>query len=240
MYARAPQQQSTRVVTPMCTFCKSIGKSEREYTSHFIHKTKSLSSRITCPELLKRVCLNCPGNNHTSDRCQKMKTVQVCFSAVKSLLTGETSSAKESSSAKKKETKNRFAGLEHDSDDEQNCEEKDDENNESFIDLEMGIPRETFTQVQPAIPFWEDIVNDLPSRLQMSNIVDSVVRMDNRADQINYIGEEIYTHVAVRDPQRAGKITGMILELDDITELLYMLETPELFNSMIADCVRVI
>jgi polyadenylate-binding protein len=64
--------------------------------------------------------------------------------------------------------------------------------------------------------------------------------MDNHADQINYIGEEIYAHVAVRDPQRAGKITGMILELDDITELLYMLETPELFNSMIADCVRVI
>jgi hypothetical protein len=235
MYARAPQQTA-----PMCTFCKSIGKSEREYTSHFIHKTKSLSSRITCPELLKRVCLNCPGNNHTSDRCPKMNTVQVCFSSEKKSLNKKCSSAEKSSSAEKKETKNRFAGLEDDSDDEQNCEEKDDEKNESFIDLEMGIPREPISQVQPAIAFWEDIVNDLPSRLQMSNIVDSVLRMDNRADQINYIGEEIYTHVAVRDPQRAGKITGMILELDDITELLYMLETPELFKSIVADCVRVI
>ena len=159
-----------------------------------------------------------------------MNTVQVCFSAVKTLLTGE------SSSAKKRETKNRFAGLEDDSDDEQNGEQKE-ECNESFIDLEMGIPRESVTQVQQATPFWED--SDLPSRVQGFNI-DTIVKMDNRADQINYIGEEIYTHVAVRDPQRAGKITGMILELDDITELLYMLETPELFNSMIADCVRVI
>ena len=135
-----------------------------------------------------------------------------------------------------KETKNRFAGLEDDSDDEQNGEQKE-ECNESFIDLEMGIPRESVTQVQPAIPFWED--SDLPSHVQGFNI-DTIVKMDNRADQINYIGEEIYAHVAVRDPHRAGKITGMILELDDITELLYMLETPELFNSMIADCVRVI
>lgn len=228
MYARA---QQTASVTPMCTFCKSIGKSEREYTSHFIHKTKSLSSKITCPELLKRVCLNCPSNNHTSDRCPKMNTVQVCFSAVKTLLTGE------SSSAEKKETKNRFAGLEDDSDDEQNGEQKE-ECNESFIDLEMGIPSEPFTS-QPLPSFWEDSVNDLPSHVQGFNI-DTIVKMDNHADQINYIGEEIYAHVAVRDPQRAGKITGMILELDDITELLYMLETPELFNSMIADCVRVI
>jgi hypothetical protein len=165
-----------------------------------------------------------------------MNTVQVCFSAVKTLLIGESSSAKKSSSAEKKETKNRFAGLEDDSDDEQNGEQKE-ECNESFIDLEMGIPRHT--QVQPLSSFWEEIVNDLPSHVQGFNI-DTIVKMDNRADQINYIGEEIYAHVAVRDPQRAGKITGMILELDDITELLYMLETPELFNSMIADCVRVI
>ena len=234
MYARVPQQTA-----PMCTFCKSIGKSEREYTSHFIRKTKSLSSRITCPELLKRVCLNCPGNTHTSDRCTKMNTVQVCFSQVKSFLVGESSAAKKSSSAEKKETKNRFAGLEDDSDDEQNGEQKE-ECNESFIDLEMGNPREPLTQVQQATPFWEDKVSGLPSRIQMTKIVETLIKLDNQVDQLNCIGEEIYAQVVVRDPQRAGKITGMILELDDITELLYMLETPELFNSMIADCVRVI
>lgn len=226
MYARAPQQ--TASVTPMCTFCKSIGKSEREYTSHFIHKTKSLSSRITCPELLKRVCLNCPGNTHTSDRCPKTNTVQVCFSSENKSSNKKSSSVKDSSSAK-----NRFAGLEDDSDDE----EKDC--NEQFIDLEMGIPRESFTS-QPSPSRKEDRVIELPSRVQMSNMVGLILKMDNHADQINYIGEEIYTHVAVRDPQRAGKITGMILELDDITELVYMLETPELFNSMIADCIRVL
>jgi hypothetical protein len=158
-----------------------------------------------------------------------MKTVEICFSSEKN------SSAKKSSSTEKKETKNRFAGLEDDSD----GEEKDYDNNEPFIDLEMGIPRESFAS-QPLPSRKEDSVIELPSRVQMTNMLDSILKMDNRADQINYIGEEIYTHIAVRDPQRAGKITGMILELDDITELVYMLETPELFNSIIADCVRAI
>ncbi len=244
MYARATKQQTTRVATPMCTFCKSIGKSEREYTSHFIYKTKSPNSRITCPELLKRVCLNCPGNTHTSDRCTKMNTVQVCFSQVKSSSAGKSSSAEKSSSAGKKETKNRFAGLE---DDDANDEQKDNENNEPFIDLEMGIPHEQFTQVmsdpQPAISFWEEedksVGGVLPFRSCKINI-DTISKMDNREDQINYIGEEIYSVLVDHEPQRAGKITGMILELDDITELLYMLETPELFKSIVADCIRVL
>jgi hypothetical protein len=144
------------------------------------------------------------------------------------------------SSHGKKEPKNRFAGLEDDSDEDESNEEvkkdDDDENNEPFIDLEMGIPNAH----QAATSFWEDnVVNDLPFHSCSINI-DSLVKMDNRADQIHYIGEEIYAQVLTLYPQRAGKITGMILELDDITELLYMLETPELFNSMVAECIQVL
>ena len=57
--------------TPFCSYCKSIGKSVSEYTTHFAHKTLSKNSRFTCPELLARVCNDCPNYNHTYDRCPK-------------------------------------------------------------------------------------------------------------------------------------------------------------------------
>ncbi len=56
-------------MTPNCSYCKMIGKSYAEYTSHFIHKTPNKNSRFTCPELLKRVCKNCPTYSHTWENC---------------------------------------------------------------------------------------------------------------------------------------------------------------------------
>jgi hypothetical protein len=194
MYARA---QPTRVVmTPMCTFCKSIGKSEREYTNHYIHKTKSPNSSFTCPELLKRVCLNCPGRNHTADRCPKINTVQVCFTPEK----------KEKKNDEKKETKNRFAGLvEDDSDEETNVQE----------------------------------MNPPPQNNVFSFDMNTFMSLTNHEDQVNYIGEEIYIRVVVSEPKRAGMITGMILELE-IAELLYMLETKDLFDARVKECIEIL
>jgi hypothetical protein len=58
-----------------CGHCKNLGKPEREYTSHFPHKTQSKNSPLTCPELLKYVCTACKSRNHTFDKCNK-KTIQ--------------------------------------------------------------------------------------------------------------------------------------------------------------------
>jgi polyadenylate-binding protein len=58
-------------------------------------------------------------------------------------------------------------------------------------------------------------------------------------DQVNYIVEEIYARVVVGEPKRAGMITGMILELE-ITELLYMIETQELFDARVKECIEVL
>jgi len=68
---------TTRRTTPICTHCKNLGKTEREYTSHFPRKTPSQTSALTCPELLKKVCTRCPGRNHTTDNCSKeMKPIE--------------------------------------------------------------------------------------------------------------------------------------------------------------------
>jgi hypothetical protein len=68
MYAKKQTHAKSK---PGCSYCRSLGKSESEWTSHFIHKTPSQNSRLTCPELLKRVCPNCSSQNHTYDKCKR-------------------------------------------------------------------------------------------------------------------------------------------------------------------------
>lgn len=62
---------STTQRKPFCGNCKNRGESESVYTSHNIHKTSSENSPLTCPNLLRRVCTNCVGRNHTIDKCKK-------------------------------------------------------------------------------------------------------------------------------------------------------------------------
>jgi polyadenylate-binding protein len=69
--------------------------------------------------------------------------------------------------------------------------------------------------------------------------MNTFMSLTNPEDQVNYIGEEIYVRVAVSEPKRAGKITGMILELE-IAELLYMLETKDLFDARVKECIEVL
>ena len=59
--------------TKFCSHCKMIGKTHAEYTSHFVRKTRDQTSKITCPELLARICAKCPLSNHTWDRCPLTK-----------------------------------------------------------------------------------------------------------------------------------------------------------------------
>ena len=59
--------------TKFCSHCKMTGKTHAEYTSHYVRKTRDQTSKITCPDLLTRICVNCPSSNHTWDRCPLTK-----------------------------------------------------------------------------------------------------------------------------------------------------------------------
>jgi hypothetical protein len=58
-------------------------------------------------------------------------------------------------------------------------------------------------------------------------------------DQINCLGEEIYKRVLIKEPKRAGMITAMLLEII-IPDLVTMLNTQEMFDSLVADSVEVL
>jgi polyadenylate-binding protein len=57
--------------------------------------------------------------------------------------------------------------------------------------------------------------------------------------QKNMIGEKLYPLVMLHQPEFAGKITGMLLEMDN-AELLHLLESPEALQSKVHEAMTVL
>jgi hypothetical protein len=55
--------------TPFCKVCRDAGKSEKEYTSHFVKNQPGPEGKVICPTLLSQTCRICHNYGHTSSYC---------------------------------------------------------------------------------------------------------------------------------------------------------------------------
>ena len=60
---------------PFCKWCFDAGKSEREYTSHYIKDSRGPNGRVICPTLLAHECRFCHETGHTKRHCHKLHQV---------------------------------------------------------------------------------------------------------------------------------------------------------------------
>jgi len=67
----------------------------------------------------------------------------------------------------------------------------------------------------------------------------SILATATQTEQKQMIGERLFPLVQEYQPTMAGKITGMLLEIDN-TELLHMLEQRELLASKVDEAVQVL
>jgi hypothetical protein len=56
-------------VKPYCKVCHDAGKSEREYTSHFVKSAPGPEGKVVCPTLLSQSCGYCGSSGHTPKFC---------------------------------------------------------------------------------------------------------------------------------------------------------------------------
>jgi hypothetical protein len=58
---------------PFCKVCHDAGKSEAEYTSHFVKSEPGANGVVVCPTLLAQGCGFCHEFGHTVKYCMKLK-----------------------------------------------------------------------------------------------------------------------------------------------------------------------
>ena len=59
---------------PFCKVCKDAGKSEEEYTNHFVRASAAHDAEVVCPTLLSQACRYCQKDGHTVRYCPSLSS----------------------------------------------------------------------------------------------------------------------------------------------------------------------
>jgi len=123
--SRTMNKKQMSAVKPYCKVCHDAGKSEKEYTSHYVKSAPGPEGKVVCPTLLSQSCGYCGACGHTPKFCPTLAAEKVAEEkALKQAARRETLEKREAEKAApkpaapaKKPSNNVFAAL--DSDDEE-------------------------------------------------------------------------------------------------------------------------
>lgn len=166
-----------------CNVCFDAGKTESEYTSHYVRASRDAGAKVVCPTLLALECKYCFHTGHTVKYCgvlknqAKVKKIQERESKQVVLVAAET---------KKKESKNTFQALCDSSDEEEEDKDKEDKDKKKIQQKETR-EQQNKNQSKEAFPA-------LPSRSIQTNqfkplamSYSSIIQNGNRVTTTNTI-----------------------------------------------------
>ena len=110
----ASKNSSSVALKKYCKVCHDAGKSETEYTSHFIRENRDPCSKVVCPTLLSLECRYCSKKGHTVKYCKLLEKDKIAETRQSKSITNTKSKSQE----KYKQPNNMFSNLESDSEDE--------------------------------------------------------------------------------------------------------------------------
>ena len=192
---------------PFCGHCKNIGK---QYNTHFTRKTPSQTSELVCPELLKKVCTDCKGRNHTFDKCPRpvpKVASTVAVPAYKAALQTPKSNVPASSVAVPASSVAVSA---------------------SSVEESVAVPAYKYKDIYEYYSNYEDfsLTQTLNSACASSNASALANAQEpNIHKTLSEYCNQLYELIAEHYPYRAGKITGMFLELD-MVEIIELIQNP--------------
>jgi hypothetical protein len=103
---------------PFCKVCHDAGKTEKEYTSHFVKSEPGPNGKVVCPTLLAQECRFCFQGGHTAGYCPVIASNKKTEEKVLKLAARREAIKKmpEPKPTLAKKTVNAFAALDSDSD----------------------------------------------------------------------------------------------------------------------------
>ncbi|KAJ6547619.1 hypothetical protein B0H19DRAFT_953671 [Mycena capillaripes] len=104
-----------------------------------------------------------------------------------------------------------------------------------------AAPARAPAPAQPAYKLNPQVRNGAPAPASTGGPELSAAALANVSpmEQKQMLGEVIYMKIAGSQPELAGKITGMLLEMDN-TELLHLLESPDAMNGKVNEALAVL
>jgi len=155
---------------PFCKVCHDAGKSEKEYTSHFVKSEPGPNGKVVCPTLLAQECRFCFQGGHTAGYCPVIAANKKAEE--KSLRLAARREAVEKTPAPKptvaKKTANVFAALGSDSDSDEPVSKK--------VNTKSIIKSTKIVSAKPAAkPAAKEEFPALPSKPKVATVVPTMV-----------------------------------------------------------------
>jgi hypothetical protein len=205
--------------TPFCGHCKNIGK---QYNTHFTRKTPNQTSELVCPELLKKVCTDCKGRNHTFDKCPRpvpkvaSKVASNPEPVASKVAPNPAPNPAPVASAPNPAYK---AALQTP---KSNVASSVASKVASSVASKVAVPAYNYEDSYQYYSNYEEFSRSptLNNASASANAKEPVVQKT-----LYEYCEQLYTLIAEHYPYRAGKITGMFLELD-MDEILELIKNP--------------